>query len=95
MSALPAKVEAIQAHGIHAAIELWRWCRRVSRKLAALVERRGKPDMIVSDNGTEFTGKAILKCANENGVEWHYIDPVKPRQNGFIESLNGGLRNEC
>ena len=27
------------------------------------------------DNGTKFTSKAILKWANENGVEWHYIDP--------------------
>jgi putative transposase len=50
---------------------------------------------IVSDNGTEFTSKAILKWANENGVEWHYIDPGKPQQNGFIESFNGSLRDEC
>lgn len=45
--------------------------------------------------GTEFTSKAILKWANENGVEWHYIDPGKPQQNGFIESFNGSLRDEC
>ena len=43
-----------------------------------------KPGCIVSDNGTEFTSKAILKWANENGVEWHYIDPGKPQQNGYI-----------
>ena len=45
--------------------------------------------------GTEFTNKAILKWANENGVEWHYIDPGKPQQNGYIESFNGSLRDEC
>ena len=45
--------------------------------------------------GTEFTSKAILKWSNENGVEWHYIDPGKPQQNGFIESFNGSLRDEC
>jgi len=45
--------------------------------------------------GTEFTSKAILKWANENGVEWHYIDPGKPQQNGYIESFNGSLRDEC
>ena len=39
--------------------------------------------------------KAILKWANENGVEWHYIDPGKPQQNGYIESFNGSLRDEC
>ena len=31
----------------------------------------------------------------ENGVEWHYIQPGKPMQNGFVESFNGRLRDEC
>ena len=61
----------------------------------ALVRIYGKPACIVSDNGTEFTSKAILKWANNNGVEWHYIDPGKPQQNGYIESFNGNLRDEC
>ena len=47
---------------------------RVARELDALVRTYGKPACIVSDNGTEFTSKAILKWANENGVEWHYIE---------------------
>ncbi|WP_155734773.1 IS3 family transposase [Rhodovulum sulfidophilum] len=68
---------------------------RVARELDALVRVYGKPACIVSDNGTEFTSKAILKWANENGVEWHYIDPGKPQQNGYIESFNGSLRDEC
>ncbi len=68
---------------------------RVARKLDALVRIYGKPACIVSDNGTEFTSKAILKWANENGVEWHYIDPGKPQQNGYIASFNGSLRDEC
>ena len=50
--------------------------------------------MIVSDNGTEFTSCAILKWAGDNDVAWHYIDPGKPQQNGFIESFNGSLRDE-
>ena len=54
----------------------------------------GKPACIVSDNGTEFTSKAILKWANENAIEWHYIDPGKPQQNGYIESFNGRMRDE-
>jgi len=66
---------------------------RVARELDALVRIYGKPACIVSDNGTEFTSKAILKWANENGVEWHYIDPGKPQQNGYIESFNGSLRD--
>lgn len=68
---------------------------RVARELDALVRIYGKPACLVSDNGTEFTSRAILKWANENGVEWHYIDPGKPQQNGYIESFNGSLRDEC
>jgi putative transposase len=68
---------------------------RVARELDALVRIFGKPACIVSDNGTEFTSKAILKWANDNKVEWHYIDPGKPQQNGYIESFNGSLRDEC
>ena len=68
---------------------------RVARELDALVRVHGKPACIVSDNGTEFTSKAILKWANDNKVEWHYIDPGKPQQNGYIESFNGSLRDEC
>jgi transposase InsO family protein len=52
--------------------------KRVARELSILIERRGKPGMIVSDNGTEFTSNAILSWAQENGVAWHYIAPGKP-----------------
>ena len=65
------------------------------RALDAIVAARGKPEMIVSDNGTELTSNAMLKWAEDNGVEWHYIAPGKPQQNGFMESFNGKLRDEC
>ncbi|KGB83251.1 transposase [Rhodovulum sp. NI22] len=68
--------------------------RRVVRKLARVMERRGKPGMIVSDNGTELTSNAILTFAAERGVEWHYIAPGKPMQKGFVESFNGRMRDE-
>ena len=55
---------------------------------------RLRPVMIVSDNGTEFTSMAILRWSKERGVEWHYIAPGKPQQNGFIESFNARLRDE-
>ncbi|WP_120222877.1 IS3 family transposase [Sulfitobacter guttiformis] len=67
---------------------------RVARELDALVRICGKRACIVSDNGTEFTSRAILKWAGDNDVDWHYIDPGKPQQNGFIESFNGSLRDE-
>ncbi len=68
---------------------------RVARELSALIARRGKPVTIVSDNGTELTSMAILKWCQETGVEWHYIAPGKPMQNGFVESFNGSFRDEC
>jgi transposase InsO family protein len=55
--------------------------RRVVRELTTRIERRGKPQMIVSDNGTEFTSNAILRWSKEHHVEWHYIAPGKPMQN--------------
>ena len=66
----------------------------MARELDALVRIYGKPSCIVSDNGTEFTSRAILKWAGDNKVDWHYIDPGKPQQNAFIESFNGSLRDE-
>src|SRR5205085_12004469 len=51
--------------------------------------------MVVSDNGTELTSNAILAWQQDRGVEWHYIAPGKPMRNGFVESLNGRLRDEC
>jgi putative transposase len=68
--------------------------RRVARELHQIVAQRGSPKMIVSDNGTEFTSNAILIWADEAKVDWHYIAPGKPTQNGFIESFNGKLRDE-
>ena len=68
--------------------------RRVARELTALIERRGKPGMIVSDNGTEFTSNAVFAWAHDNRVVWHFIAPGKPMQNGFCESFNGRMRDE-
>jgi putative transposase len=68
--------------------------RRVARELTALIESRGKPGMIVSDNGTEFTSSAMLAWAQDNKIAWHFIAPGKPMQNGFCESFNGRMRDE-
>ena len=68
--------------------------RRVARELTAIVERRGKPAMIVSDHGTEFTCNAMLAWSKDTVVDWHFIAPGKPMQNGFIESFNGRMRDE-
>jgi len=68
---------------------------RVARELDRIAEIRDYPRMIVSDNGSELTSNAILAWQQQRGIEWHYIAPGKPMQNGFIESFNGRLRDEC
>jgi len=68
---------------------------RVVRELDRLCGLRGgAPKCIVSDNGTELTSRVVLQWAQEHGVEWHYITPGKPQENGFTESFNGKLRDE-
>ena len=67
----------------------------VGRELDAIIAVRGKPLMIVSDNGTELTSLAILRWTQDRRIEWHYIAPGKPQQNGYVESFNGRLRDEC
>jgi putative transposase len=68
---------------------------RVARELDLIAKRRGYPCMVVSDNGTELTSNAMLQWQQDTQVEWHYIAPGKPMQNGFVESFNGRLRDEC
>jgi putative transposase len=67
----------------------------LSRELDRPIERRGNPRMIVIDNGTELTIHAIRRWRTEGSVEWRYIAPGKPMQNGFVESLNGPLGDGC
>jgi putative transposase len=68
---------------------------RVSRVLDQLVEMYGTPECLVSDNGPEFTSSALDKWAFENNIRMHFIEPGKPYQNGYVESFNGKLRDEC
>ena len=64
------------------------------RELTDLIRQRGKPGMIVSDNGTELTCNAVLAWCSEARINWHYIAPGKPMQNGYAESFNGRMRDE-
>jgi putative transposase len=67
---------------------------RVVRELDTLLQKRGKPHCIISDNGTELTSHAVLQWAQDHDIEWHYITPGRPSENGFTESLNGKIRDE-
>jgi putative transposase len=48
---------------------------RVARELDAIVAGRGRPAIIVSDNGPELTAMAILRWCQETCIDWHYIEP--------------------
>jgi putative transposase len=68
---------------------------RVGRVLDRAAARHGWPDVIVTDNGPEFTSKALDQWAWERGIRIHFIQPGKPVQNAFVESMNGKFRTEC
>ncbi len=55
---------------------------------------RGLPEHIRSDNGPEFTAKAVRKWLERLGVKTLFIEPGSPWENGYIESFNGKLRDE-
>jgi putative transposase len=68
---------------------------RIGRELQRLIDARGKPDLVVCDNGPEFTSKALDEWAYKASVAIHFIRPGKPVENAFIESFNGRFRDEC
>jgi transposase InsO family protein len=55
---------------------------------------RGIPEHIRSDNGPEFTAKAVRKWLERLEVKTLFIEPGSPWENGYIESFNGKLRDE-
>ena len=64
--------------------------------LERIVTARGRaPELVRMDNGPELTSRALDQWAYERGVGLQFIDPGKPQQNGYIESFNGKLRDEC
>jgi len=68
---------------------------RVARILDQLLELRGRPACLLTDNGPEFAGLAMDRWTHEHGVEHRFITPGKPTQNAYVESFNGKLRDEC
>jgi len=68
---------------------------RVARERDRNAEMRGYPCMVVSDNGTELTSNKILKWQEDRKVDWRYIALGEPMQNGFVESFNGRMSDEC
>lgn len=85
----PSDLEGWRHDGSPSISGLW-----VVRELTALIERRGKPRMIVLDNGRELTSNAMLQWCSKHRIKWYYVASGKPMQNGFVESSNRRMRNE-
>lgn len=67
----------------------------VTRALDAAARFRSLPETIRTDQGPEFTGKALDQWAYERKVELRLIEAGKPTQNAYVESFNGKFRDEC
>jgi transposase InsO family protein len=67
----------------------------VTRVLEQLAASRGLPQILRTDNGPEFCGRALLTWAHDRGLTLRLIEPGKPNQNAYIESFNGRFRDEC
>ena len=65
----------------------------VLERLAELFVNRGVPDHIRSDNGPEFTSRAVREWLERIGVRTLFIEPGSPWENGYVESFNGKLLN--
>lgn len=65
---------------------------RVIRVLESIVDKRGKPLCIRSDNGPEFISHKLQQWCEHKNIRLQYIQPGKPTQNAFIERQNGSLR---
>jgi putative transposase len=68
---------------------------RVRQILERVCSEKGQPELIRSDNGSEFIGRAVNYWLKQNGIKALLIEPGKPWQNGKGESFNGKLRDEC
>ena len=63
-------------------------------RLTQLFLSRGVPDHIRSDNGSEFTSKAVREWLDRVNVKTLFVEPGSPWENGYLESFNGKLRDE-
>jgi putative transposase len=67
----------------------------VTRILDQAARFRGYPKAVRTNQGPEFTGRALDQWAYQHGVQMKLIQPGKLAQNAFIESFNGKFRAEC
>lgn len=95
----PVKILTIVDDGTHESVAVIPEHAFGGHKVVQTLKQIGyegrRPKIIRTDNGKEFTSKAMLSWALENQVDLRLIEPGKPNQNAYIESFNGRLRDEC
>lgn len=69
--------------------------QQLTRILDRLAATRGLAQVIRTDNGKAFCGRAMLNWAQAHQVALRLIEPGKPNQNAYVESFNGRFRDEC
>jgi putative transposase len=69
--------------------------REVMQVLQHSITQRGAPAYLRSDTGPEFVAQAVQQWVQRQQVQTAYIAPGSPWQNGYGESFNGRLRDEC
>jgi putative transposase len=67
---------------------------KLVRSLKQLIQERGKPKMIRTDNGPVFISKTFVRFCNKNEIKLHYIQPGKPAQNAYVERFNRTFRED-
>ncbi len=66
------------------------------RRIPYVIARTyGLSARIATDNGPEFSSRAMQRWAQDRGIEFHFIEPGKPTQAAFLKSFNAWLRDEC
>jgi putative transposase len=76
-------------------VQLARQKPRYGYRRLLLIEVRGRPEAVRSDNGPEFTSRRMLGWAEDHRVALVHIQPGRPMQNDHVESFHSRLRDEC
>ena len=67
---------------------------RVIQALDRIIEWRGKPAVLRSDNGPEYISQKMKDWANQQGIALWFTQPGNPQQNAYIERFNRTMRYE-
>lgn len=85
-------IDDFNREGLAIEVDLSLPSQRVIRTLERIIEWRGKPKMIRSDNGPEYISHELKHWLNRQGIRHQFIEPGKPQQNAYIERYNRTVR---